>query len=306
MYTNTGVKKSTCTNCGQYGHSFRQCIAPVTSFGMIIFRHKSGNWNQAKHLLQNNTNLNGLVPEDIEYLLIQRRDSLGFVEIMRGKYRLQEIDYIRQQIRGMTQTERKKLLELSFDELWSGLWGSNAETNNSHAYRSERETSRVKLETLKTGYVLEDSGRTVNLRMIFDEIPSLWDTPEWGFPKGRRDQRESEYQCAIREVYEETGLTDKDIIVIRNLNPIQESFFGSNHIHYCHKYYISYMPTVKEIAVDTRNSLMCREIGNIGWFSLEDALRHIRPDNIEKREILLKTSSLLRNYCPLHLSPPHK
>jgi hypothetical protein len=61
------------------------------------------------------------------------------------------------------------------------------------------------------------------------------------------------------------------------------------------------MPKTKAIDVDTSNEIMTREIGNIGWFSLEKALSLIRADNVEKREILLRTSSLLRNYCPLTL-----
>ncbi len=61
------------------------------------------------------------------------------------------------------------------------------------------------------------------------------------------------------------------------------------------------MPTVKDIEIDARNHHMVREIGNIGWFSLNDALEKIRPDNVEKREVLLKVSSLLRNYCPLYV-----
>lgn len=299
MFHNNNTKKTICRNCDQYGHSFHQCIAPVTSFGMIIFRIKPGStWNQPKQLLASSTIINGLNPADIEYLLIQRRDSIGFVEIMRGKYRFQEIEYIRQQIRGMTQYEREKILSRPFDELWFGLWGMNS---NSHSYKSERETSRMKLETLRNGYVAEQGGETISLQKLIDEIPCEWTTPEWGFPKGRRDQRESEFQCAVREVFEETGIVENDLFIIRNLLPVQESFFGSNHIHYCHKYFISYMPSAKDISVDSANETMTREIGNIGWFSLDDALALIRPDNIEKREILLKTSSLLRNYCPLSL-----
>ena len=30
----------------------------------------------------------------VKYLLVQRRDTLGFVEFMRGKYNLENIDYI--------------------------------------------------------------------------------------------------------------------------------------------------------------------------------------------------------------------
>ena len=44
---------------------------------------------------------------------------------------------------------------------------------------------------------------------------------------------------------------------------------------------------------------MLQEIGDLGWFSLEESLNKIRSENIEKKEVLLRASSLLRNYCPL-------
>jgi hypothetical protein len=46
---------------------------------------------------------------------------------------------------------------------------------------------------------------------------------------------------------------------------------------------------------------MSREVGDIRWVSLEDALSLIRPENVEKREILLRASSILRNYCALQM-----
>jgi hypothetical protein len=46
---------------------------------------------------------------------------------------------------------------------------------------------------------------------------------------------------------------------------------------------------------------MKREIGDLGWFTLEEALEKIRPENVEKKEVLLRAQSLLRNYCPLML-----
>jgi hypothetical protein len=55
--------------------------------------------------------------------------------------------------------------------------------------------------------------------------------------------------------------------------------------------------------MDKTNEHMSREVGDIGWFSLDEALRIIRSDNVEKREILLKASSLLRSFCPLRLFP---
>jgi hypothetical protein len=51
---------------------------------------------------------------------------------------------------------------------------------------------------------------------------------------------------------------------------------------------------------------MTREIGAIQWLTLEQALQKIRPDNVEKREILLKTGRILRNFCPVphHIGRP--
>jgi 8-oxo-dGTP pyrophosphatase MutT (NUDIX family) len=270
---------------------------------MILFRVK-GPWNQAQMLLQNSTSINGLdtLQANIEYLLIQRRDSLGFVDLVRGKYKLQDVDYIRKQLLGTTSEERRKLLSVPFETIWNELWGLTLEQQG-HSYKCEKEFSRVKLETLRQGYVCEQTGAFVNLDSLIASTPVVWSTPEWGFPKGRRDFKESDFQCAVREVKEETGLLERDFCPIRNLHPIQESFFGSNNIHYCHKYFLAFVQSQEPAMMDQTNEHMSREVGNIGWFSLEAALNIIRPENVEKREILLKASSLLRNFCPLRLLP---
>jgi 8-oxo-dGTP pyrophosphatase MutT (NUDIX family) len=134
---------------------------------------------------------------------------------------------------------------------------------------------------------------------MIKNVEKEWVSPEWGFPKGRRDPRESELQCALRELREETGIHEKDVIFIRNLESLSETFFGSNHIHYCHKYYIFMYNSNKELTYDTNNFHMVQEIGDLGWFTLDECLDKIRPENIEKKEVLLRASSLLRNYCPL-------
>lgn len=281
-----------CTNCGENGHTNKLCLHPITSFGTIVFRVKGG-FQQASTLLQSDTNitgLDGLNASRIEYLLIQRRDSLGYIDIMRGKYKPTDTEYILHQVRGMTITEQQKVATESFDVLWEALWGQPVEGSNS--YKHEKEQSRAKLEALRAG-----NGCTP-LSEILRVANSGWVTPEWGFPKGRRDAHETEYACAIREMEEETGLSEREIVPIRNLEPIREVFFGSNHIQYCHKYFILFMPSDKEIRLDPANEHMRREIGDIRWCSLEDALSRIRPENVEKREVLLRVSRLLRNYCP--------
>jgi 8-oxo-dGTP pyrophosphatase MutT (NUDIX family) len=291
-------QNKTCSNCGGYGHSFRQCIAPVTSHGAILFR-VLGNWNPNKVLAENESSINGLEGvSTIQFLLIQRRDSLGFVELMRGKYNVTDYTYITTQMKGMTKKERERILTLPFPELWMNLWGVD-HTNNQ--YKNEKENSRQKLEQLRTEGLVDGQGNRHTLSEIFESLGPGWDTPEWGFPKGRRDPNESERECALREVWEETGIRKEDISVVENCEPVQETFFGSNHIHYCHKYLIACVDETVKVEFDPTNEHMKREIGSIGWFTLEEALGKIRPENIEKKEILLLVRSLLKNFCALSL-----
>lgn len=280
-----------CTNCGEGGHTNKQCLQPITSFGTILFRVRNGNGSvaQAQALLQSDTDFTGLQASQIEYLLIQRRDSLGYIDIMRGKYKPTDTDYITTQVRGMTTAEQRRLATEPFDTLWESLWGPPMEGTNS--YKHEKEQSRAKLEALRAG------NGCVSLAEILTTVGGGWETPEWGFPKGRRDAHETEYACALREMQEETSLTERDVIPIRNLEAIREVFFGSNHIQYCHKYFIMFVPDSKPIKMDPTNEHMRREVGDIRWCSLEQALTLIRPENVEKRGVLLRVSGLLRNYC---------
>ena len=292
----TSKKTPFCSNCGYYGHYIKNCIAPVTSYGCIIIKPPAG-FDQARELLVNENSISGYesILKDVKYLMIQRRDSLGFIEIMRGKYKITDITYIRYHISTMTEKEHVKILTNDFDTLWANLWGIPKE--QSLNYKNDKENARGKFEALMTG-ITDDSGVITFASMIAD-LKTKWKTPEWGFPKGRRDPNESDLQCAFRELREETGIAEKDVIFIRNLEPVSETFFGSNHIGYCHKYFVFMYNSEKDVHFDSNNYHMTQEIGDLGWFTLEECLEKIRPENIEKKEVLLRASSLLRNYCPL-------
>ena len=286
-----------CTNCGGNGHSFKQCIAPVTSYGVIMVRAREG-FNITKSLASNPNLVTGMENEQLEFLLIQRRDSLGFIELIRGRYKITDIEYIKLHLRGITEDERKRYREGPFEKLWNGMWG----LNHSHLYRNEYENAKAKWEQIQKG-VTDTKGKFWTIDEIIATAGKSQLTPEWGFPKGRRDAQESDYICAMREMYEETGITEKEVIPIQNLEPLTEAFFGSNHVHYCHKYYIVWVPAEVKVEFDPENDHMRREIGDLKWLKLDDAMQKIRPENIEKREVLLKAASMFRNLCAFGLPP---
>jgi 8-oxo-dGTP pyrophosphatase MutT (NUDIX family) len=147
------------------------------------------------------------------------------------------------------------------------------------------------------------NGEKFSLIDLLRQEPALYDTPEWGFPKGRRDLYESDIKCAYRELEEETGIVEQDLFKIINVAPFIEQFYGSNNIHYRHTYYIANYIGTNVIHFDEKNNEMTREIGNITWKSLDEALVLLRPENVEKRGILVQLANLLRNFAPILYEP---
>ncbi len=280
---NINNRNQHCTNCGLGGHVFRNCLSPVTSYGLIAIRYMNdsvSNSLYSKSTTISNSN------DSIQFLLIQRKDSLAFVEFIRGKYNPYEEEYLGRLLRGMTQKEQGAILNKTFDELWQSVWG---ESSSVKSHKNDYDSSEKKFSIICD-----------RLPELIESNKSKWVEPEWGFPKGRRNPHETDINCAIREFQEETGLLRQDFTVIQNTQPISETFFGSNQVHYCHKYYIALCNKSTEAVMNTNNPHMVREIGGIKWCSLDEAIAKIRPDNVEKREILLKAGKIMRNFYPVH------
>ena len=287
-------KQSTtiCTNCNMSGHSYKYCLAPVNSYGIIAFRVKDASWSLAKGLTANNgRGLNGIdsVMQNVEFLLIQRKDSLRFVDFVRGKYTVSDPAYLKQMLSNMTNEEREFLKTTTFDNLWKRVWGSASVRN----YKNDYDNSKQRFDAITAR---DETGKNM-LECIIEETSTIWTQPEWGFPKGRRNPGESDMKCAIREFEEETGIAEGDIKVVQNMEPLLETFYGDNHIHYCHKYFLAQIPVGVDYSPIQTNMHMSREIGDIGWFTIDEALTRIRSENVEKREILLRVSGLIRSYC---------
>ena len=281
-----------CTNCNMPGHSYKYCLAPVNSYGIIAFRVKDVSWTLSKGLISNNgKNLNGIdsVMQNVEFLLIQRKDSLRFVDFVRGKYNVTDPDYLKQMLSNMTIEEREFLKTTTFENLWKRVWGSASARN----YKNDYDLSKQRFDAITE----RDASGANMLEKIRAETTTTWTQPEWGFPKGRRNPGETDMKCAIREFEEETGIMENNIKVVQNMEPLLETFYGDNHVHYCHKYFLAQIPIDVDYSPIETNMHMSREIGDIGWFSIDDALTRIRSENVEKREILLRVSGLIRSYC---------
>ena len=258
-----------CNNCGKIGHILNDCKNPNTSIGIIAFRYNNSHSHSC-----------------FEYLLIQRNDSFGFVEFIRGKYPLYNQQYLQTLINEMTVEEKNKLMTMKFEDMWKLLWGdfSNGQ------YRNEETISKEKFEYLKKGVKIKEV--EYNIESLISSSTTKWIEPEWGFPKGRRNYQEKDIDCGIREFTEETGYSSNDFKLIENIIPYEEIFIGSNIKSYKHKYYLACMTNNTLDIQDYQKS----EVKNIKWMSFDECLKYIRPYNLEKINIIEKINKVLQEY----------
>ena len=262
-------KYNFCNNCGKLGHLFHQCKLPITSIGIIVWKKNSDNL--------------------LEYLLIRRKDSLGYVDFLRGKYQLNNHEYIKSLLEKMSIVEKNKLLERSFYELWNELWGENIGIQ----YRNEEKSSEEKFNLLKKGHTYLNTSYSLKSLIEESNINSInYDEPEWGFPKGRRNYQEKDLSCAIREFEEETGYSKNDIQIVVNILPIEEIYTGSNYKSYKHKYFLAYM----ENNIKPNLNFQISEVSKINWFSYEDTIKQIREYNLEKIKVIKQVNTIITNY----------
>ena len=254
-----------CRNCGINGHLYKDCLHPIMSFGIICYKIEQG---------------------EIKYVMIQRKDSLSFMEFVRGKYNQNDFNYIKQLIDYMTENEKTMILENTFDSIWNYTWCQTSLHNFKHT--KEYIESKTKFE-----YVINNNNFKNLLKS--NKIKCNYLEQEWGFPKGRKKIRENDVDCAVREFCEETQLFKDDIQIIKNINPFQEIFFGTNNILYKHVYYIA--KNVKEkskIFVDNNCLEQVREVRDVKWLSYNEVLSHIKYHNTERIEIFMKVHNIIK------------
>ena len=262
-----------CNNCGKQGHLYSNCKVPITSYGVIAFRY-----NKDK------------IPE---YLMIRRKDTLGYIDFLRGKYFIQNKEYLVNMFKQMTIQEKENLKNNDFDTLWKNLWKGSIQTK----YKNEELISKDKFNMLVTGVVIKNDFYTLNTLIDSSNLYETWCEPEWGFPKGRRNYQENDYDCALREFTEETGYSSSILKNIQNILPLEEIFIGSNYKSYKHKYFLMYVSYKDSTEISHYEE---SEVSKIEWKSYENCIKDIRSYNLEKKKIITNIYNSLKK-CRLYL-----
>ena len=255
-----------CNNCGKQGHLFHQCKIPITSYGIIVFRCSE---------------------KGLQFLMIRRKDTFGYIDFIRGKYITHNKDQLQQIFNEMSVSEKHFIQNNNFETLWNTMWGDTAHL---YQYKNEEIISQKKFEILKNGINVGDE--IISLESLIEQSTTNWLETEWEFPKGRRNYQEKDVDCALREFEEETGYRKSDMFIIENLIPFEEIFIGSNHKAYKHKYYLAYM----DKKIDILENFQKTEVSKLEWKTIDECLESIRPYNLEKKKLIQNINKVLQEF----------
>lgn len=257
-----------CNNCGNRGHVFRSCPDPVISCGILFIR---GIYEPLKLPINS---------KEVSVLMVRRKDSMSYMEFIRGKYDIYDTEYIKKQLSNMTIDEQSNILKEDFEILWTKLWGNNRDIG-SFEYNLSR-----------------DKFNSIDRKELIESARSRFAEPEWGFPKGRRSRGETDMECAIREFHEETNISS-ECYDISESPVFVENFTGTNNVRYRHTYFIARLKN--SLPIDLRQKLTLsqrREISKIEWKTLAECKNITRPHYTERRNMITeleKTLSLALN-----------
>ena len=240
-----------CHNCGSNGHIYHECKLAIISIGIILYRKNKQT-------------------DKIEYLMIRRNESFGFSDFFYGKIINYNLSILENVIDEMTIKE-KKIIQDYINDIDIDI--------------SENQKKRI--NSINT---LCCNSNIINLDKTISNSFTKWEEPEWGFPKGRRNNNEKELDCALREFEEETGIKKNKISLIENVIPYEEIFIASNYKTYKHKYFIA---EIDDDALYSLDNYQKTEVSKINWFTIDECIKIIRPYNSEKTNMLNNINNLL-------------
>ena len=226
--------------------------------------------------------------------MIQRKDSLCYIEFIRGKYKINDINYICKLFKYITNEEKNKILNNDFDTIWKDLW----KDYDINKFKKEYLQSKRKFDKIKNGF--ENEEILINFSYLIktsENNNDLYNETEWEFPKGRRNLNEHNIKCAIREFEEESGLNKNRIKLINNKS-YEEIYIAVNKIRYRHIYYIAKCNNIDDdiSLFNPNNKIQIKEVKDVKWLNYNNVINNIRNIYIERIELFKRINKIINKY----------
>ena len=210
-----------------------------------------------------------IIKNRIYYLMIRRKNTFGYIDIIKGKYNIENCILMQNLINVMTIDEKNDILKYNFMELWDRMW----------LYPTTH------CDDIKSKF----NKNIKKIKQYIRKSDTAWIEQEWEFPKGRKNIKETDICCAKREFSEETGINYKNLDIIQNIIPFDEIYIGTNFKCYKFKYFLAY--------IDDSNVNLSHfqktEVSGIEWLTFGECNKRIREYHYEKKSNLEKINKTI-------------
>lgn len=221
-----------------------------------------------------------ITDEDL-YIVIQRKDSCSYNDILRGRYKDHNRDKLLEiYISEISCTEKKKLETMSFKELFDDLFLNH----DCYFYKNDFQFCEKKW----------NKNREKIIQLLNEKVNHI-PISEIEFPKGKLNKGESPTNGAKREFFEECGLPS-DILNLDENKYVDEIFIGTNGVTYNHRYFLAdiQVDNLKEADIQFLEKQLY-EVVNVGFFTKDTILSILRDYDIEKKKMFLQAVRIFNN-----------
>lgn len=207
------------------------------------------------------------VGDDLFFLLILKKYTYAFMRLLLGKYSSKCL----LQLEGNISIYEKKILLMKKDiQQMYRKYFPNFNTRSGELLKIKN-----KFEWYKK-HIRKKTGR--EFYEWLKEIPTTF--PPWEIPKGNIQNGENLFECALREINEETGVKKRDLSILDR--KYDEMLYPK--LSYPVKIYYFVAEYISAKVIDEKNIQDGHEVMGTGWFGI-DELEHLRISEKQKKII---------------------
>lgn len=212
-------------------------------------------------------------------LLINKRTTYAYMDFVFGKYDKGNSSAMIKMFNRMTLAEKVIVGSMDFNTIWYYLFLNNKKTSLFYRSKSKFESCFI-----------DNGGRYLQTLLNASNINSntLWEPP-----KGRKNKKESNITCAMRETFEETNIKYDSYKIIPG-EKITITIVGSS-MTYKIIYYIAQACPNLAVNLQMNNKTQIAEIAAAKWIPIHELGRYTMINEI-RQAITAKHKELRSDY----------
>ncbi len=214
----------------------------------------------------------------VEIIMIKKRYSYAFFNFVFGRYKPNDNKYLGQLFNNMSFSEKIDILGMQFENMWYRIWLNipskhfdisdiyNIDTTQTISNAEKYRLFFQKKNKFEKNFINDGGKRLKDLIRQSTDSEIIWE-----IPKGGKHENETNIDCAMREFFEETSISQIKYKVLYNITPSIENINDGGLI-YQHYYYIAKLRdgVLLQPKINFDSFTQISEVGQIKWVSLEE------------------------------------